>query len=149
MYKKNYRTTTAYFFTTLIILFLVDVLCFSFFEQRIFYLLLCLYCIELMRPHTSAVRIASALLLIAFDSFVQFGRFGITLLYLVPLSCIARKARTTLKATTALTYCFVALCLCAQFALLEPYVLGLTSTSSYICAKILINLLALAMIRRL
>jgi hypothetical protein len=149
MYKKVHTTTTSYFFTTLIILFLIDVLCFSFFEQRIFYLLLCLYCIELMRPHISAVRIASALLLIAFDSFVQFGRFGITLLYLMPLSYSVRKARTTLQATNALVYFFVALCLCAQFALLEPYVLGLKSTGSYMCAKIIINLLALAIIRRL
>jgi len=149
MYKKAHSIIATYYFSALIVLFLVDLFCFSFFEQRIFYLVLSLYCIESLRPKSSTPRLVSTLLLIALDSFLQFGRFGITLLYLIPLTFIARKANNALQTTNVVIYCFFIFCLLAQFIWLEPFVLGMKSSASYITAKIIINIIVFAIIRRL
>ncbi|MCL4378331.1 MAG: hypothetical protein M1409_08145, partial [Actinobacteria bacterium] len=84
MHAKSFDYITS---TTPIILFILDICAFALFEKQLMYGLLCLFCLQMFKPFTLG-RIGLSTGLLSIESFFYYGRFGVQLIYLVPLAII-------------------------------------------------------------
>lgn len=131
----------------------------SFFEQQIFYLVLCWYILTLYKPNTPTTatpkinsmvnklyRLIPVGLFICLESLVQYDNFGIQLIYLLPATIIGLKAQKSLHAIWAQPYLLLIICLFAQALLIDqspPQIGTFFSYSSYTSLKIIANIIVL------
>ena len=135
----------TYFYPVAVLLFFVDIFCFSFIEKQLFYTVLCFFCIQLYKE--SSVRRLSFLgLLISFESLLYFGKFGVQLIYLIPLILIGFQAQKMLNARSIQPYFILTCCITLQCVFLEPFILHTGHSTLYTFSKIIANIIVLWLI---
>ena len=122
--------------------FFLDILMFSLFEKQIFYLLLCFYIFNMWEQRNVFIFIFFAFL-IALESSLYYGQFGVQLLYLLPITLLAFKAKQTFWNWNFQPYLILMACLLIQSYLIEPFLLGIPATFSYTNSKIIANIIVL------
>lgn len=124
------------------LLFIIDLGAFSIFEKPLIYSLLCFYILQLSRP-MSLARITVTYLLLSLSPLIHYGRFGTSLVYLIPATLLGIKMRHTLYDALWQYYLLLACCILAQIALVEWGILGLPISASYTISTIIVNLLVI------
>lgn len=140
---REKRPISPFFFYIIAsVLFIVDLGAFSVFEKPIIYSLLCFYIIQLAKP-MGLCRIAFACLLLSLSPLIHYGRFGISLVYLIPATLLGIKMRHTLYDGIWQYYMLLVGCILAQIYLVEWWVLGLPISLSYTISTVIVNLLVI------
>lgn len=124
------------------LLFIIDLGAFSFFEKPLIYSLLCFLILQLSRP-MPLTRIAFSCLLLSFNPLIHYGRFGISLVYLIPAILLGIKMRHTLYNSVWQYYLLLIACILAQIGLVEWWILGLPISLSYTISTVLVNLVVI------
>lgn len=122
------------------LLFLIDLGAFSIFEKPLIYSLLCFYILQLSRA-MGPVRIIFSCLLLSLSPLIHYGRFGISLVYLIPATLLGIKMKLTLYDAIWQYYLLLIACIVAQIGLVEWWILGLPISLSYTISTILVNLI--------
>lgn len=135
----------VYFYPLAILLFLLDVCCFSFMEKQLIYMLLCLFCVQLY-SEKSVSRLSFLAVLISLESLLYFGKFGVQLLYLIPIFFISHEAKKNLHAVALQSYIILISCIALQSFILEPYMLQIGPSALYTFSKIIANIIVLWLI---
>jgi hypothetical protein len=130
------------FYTISCMLFIVDLGSFSIFERPLIYSLLCFYIFQLSQP-LSFTRIAFSSLLLSLSPLIYYGRFGISLVYLIPATLLGIKMRHTLYDSLWHYYLLLALCIVAQIVVVERLILGLPISLSYTIYTLIVNIIIL------
>ena len=120
MKKINLATSYHFYFLSLLLLF-IDICTLSFFEQYNISILLCFYAVILM-GQTNIQRIIFVLVLLSCESLLLYGTFGLSLLYLLPLSILMLEAKNVLNKTIALPYIFWGASIIVQELLIKTYI---------------------------
>lgn len=128
------------FYTILIVLFIVDLAAFSIFEKPVIFSLLCFYILQLSRP-MGLIRIFTACILLSLSPLIQYGRFGLELVYVIPATLLGIKMRHTLYDSRWQYYALLAACLLAQIGLVEYGILHLTVGIPYTISMVFANLI--------
>lgn len=140
---KTKRSMPAPFFFCIIgILFLLDLAAFSVFEQQWMYSLLCFYILQLSRP-MSLARIIITCFLLSLTPLINYGCFGIELVYLVPATLLGIKMRHTLYDSFWQYYLLLACCLGGQIVIVEYLILHLPIGLSYTISTIIANIITI------
>lgn len=130
------------------LLFIIDLGIFSIFEKPLIYSLLCFYMLQFSRP-IGIARIIFSCLLLSLNPLIHHGRFGVSLIYLIPATLLGIKMRHTLYNSIWQYYLLLALCLFAQIALVEWWILSLPIGLTYTISTILVNILVIWLETRL
>lgn len=146
--KKEKKQTALFFYTFLCACFLVDMICFAFLERPLIYAVLCFYIITCIRSFKS-VRIVTGLFLIALESFIYSGRFGITFLTLIPITLIALHVRHFLYESRWISYALLLIALLLQIVFIEYFLLHLRISIPYTISQIIANMIIMVLIRSL
>jgi len=129
-------------------LFFIDLILLGLFQQKIISLLFCFYGIIVIRsPRTKWL--LTSLLFLSIFSFILHGMFGLSLVYLLPLSIIAVEAKNLLNKTFWLPYAFVASGILLTDFLLWPLLLQTTANPLFTGAKLCVNLVVILIIEKI
>lgn len=141
MHRK--KALSPLFFYPLCIGFcLLDLGAFILFEKPLLLSLICFYILQLARP-ISWLRIFTACGLASLEFLLFYGRFGLNLLYLVPATFLGIKMSHTLYESRWQYYLLLATCIISQKALLEPFILGISSSITYTLSTLFVNLVVI------
>ena len=132
----------TYFYPAAVLLFFIDIFCFSFIEKQLLYTVLCFFCIQLYKD-SSTTRLSFLALLISLESLLYFGKFGVQLFYLIPIMVISFQAQKMLYARSAQPYFILVGCITLQCVFLEPFMLQTGSSILYTFSKIIANIIVL------
>jgi len=135
--KKN-----SFLLAFALLLFFVDVLFLGFFERHLIKSLLCLYAIVLSSKESASL-LFSILFLLALYPFVVHGVFGLSLVYLIPLSIIFLHAKNLFQRTTLMPYIFLGSVLTANELVMKQYVLQVGFSHHFSLLTISVNLILL------
>lgn len=128
------------FFPLCIGLFFLDLGAFTLFERPLLLSLLCFYILQLSRP-ISWPRILFASGLASLEFLLFYGRFGLNLVYLIPATFLGIKMSHTLYDSRWQYYLLLATCILAQKIVLEPFILGISSSITYTLSTLFANLM--------
>lgn len=129
-----------YFYPITLFLFCVDASLFYLFEKPFFYSLLAWYTL-LLAQDTSPGRLAFALAALTLQSCLYTARVWPALLYLLPLTIIGLKARSSLYEVLWPYYMLFISCLLAQLWIIEHLILSLQVSFSYTYSIIIANII--------
>lgn len=132
----------TYFYPMAILLFFVDIFCFSFMEKQLLYSVLCFFCIEIYREN-SWTRFGFLGFLISLESLLYFGKFGVQFFYLTPIILIGLQAQKMFYARALQPYFILIGCIVLQCLFLEPFLLQTGSSALYTVSKIIANIIML------
>lgn len=138
----NLAMQEHFFYPKLLSFLILDSMCFSFFEQHTLSLLLCFVLLHLYQKKLNQAQASCILLCISLESFLFYGKFGIQLIYVVPIMILAIKAQKMFYASKLQPYLLLIGCLLLQNLIIEPKILkyqpGYLYTSSQIIANIIV-----------
>lgn len=140
MHGTLFRET--YFYPLALLFFFMDIFCFSFMEKQLLYTVLCFFCIQLYKEN-STPRLSFLALLISLESLLYFGKFGLQLLYLIPIVLLSFHAQKMLYARSIQPYFILVCCITLQCLFLEPFILQLEPSPLYTLSKIIANIIVL------
>ena len=103
--KEKKPTIALLFYTLLCVFFFIDLAAFFLFEKPLIYSLLCFYILQLSRP-MGIIRMVMACLLLSFPPLIQYDRFGLELLYLIPATFLGISMRKISMTHTGNITCF-------------------------------------------
>lgn len=141
MHRKK-ALSPLLFYPLCFLFFFLDLGAFTLFERPLLLSLLCFYILQLSRP-ISWPRIVVACSLSSLEFLLFYGRFGLNLLYLIPATFLGIKMSRTLYDSNWHYYLLLALCILSQKIILEPFILGISSTISYTLSTLFANLVVL------
>lgn len=141
MHRKK-ALSPLLFYTLCIGFFLLDLGAFTLFEKPLLFSLLCFYILQLARP-ISWPRIFTACGLASLEFLLFYGRFGLNLVYLVPATFLGIKMSHTLYESRWQYYLLLAASILSQKLLLEPFILGISSSITYTLSTLFANLIVL------
>ena len=121
-------------------LLLVDIFSAAFLERYIIYGLLCFYACLLFRPTRPNI-LALIILLISLEQFIILGHFGIPLLYILPATAIAFKARLLFYSQQFPRLIVTLFCLVSQLLIINPLIFGLFDRKIYTMATFFVSIL--------
>jgi len=130
------------------LLFSIDILLLGLLQQNLISTLLCFYAITLMRP-TKFRLLATYLFFLSTISLIVYGIFGLSLLYLLPLSVATLEAKKLLSRRFWLPYALVGLSLLAQELLIGPFLLEIPFNTLFTGAKLCVNLVLVLIVKKL
>lgn len=131
------KKIVPYFF--ILGLFFVDICSTAFFEEPVIYALTAFYCACLFRK--SSLPVASVtLFFLGLESFFYYGRFGINLFILLPLSLIILRYKKSMDIPRLGPPLALLIYLILSWGMLEYLVLGLHGIDRYTLVKISANL---------
>ena len=122
---------------------IIDVCLFSFFEQQLFYPLLCLYIICILQHPTSYIRTAFLMLLIMLDTFIYYGHVMPLLWYIIPITILSFIIKQFLYSTTWPRYVLLAICLIAKNLIIEPYFFASQPAVGYTLLALFVNIVVM------
>lgn len=140
MHESLFKET--YFYPIAALLFFVDIFFFSFIEKQLLYTVLCFFCVQLYKE-SSTNRLSFLALLISLESLLYFGKFGVQLLYLMPIILISFQAQKMLYVRSIQPYFILIGCITLQCLFLEPFMLQTGSSPLYTFSKIFANIIVL------
>ncbi len=139
---KNKELTDYFFYISIILLFVLDIFSFSFFEKQLLNFIICFYFLALYYEKDVA-RLLALILLISLQSSLHYGQFGFQLICLIPVTCIGIYANRFLYASSLQSYMLITVFLAAQSLWIEPYLLKTSTVSSYTNFKIIANIIVM------
>src|ERR1700733_142552 len=141
---REVRKTIAplFFYGIITLLFFVDITTYMILERPLFYTLLCFYIMHCAFPFSWS-RIVSANFLLSLLSLIQYGRFGLCLIYLIPATLLRIKMHQTMHEGPLLNYLILVGCLAAQIGLIEHLILGLPISALYTASTIIANIIVM------
>lgn len=139
---KNKEFPDYFFYTCIILLFVLDVFSFSFFEKQLLNFILCFYFLTLYYEK-NVMRLIALILLVSLQSSFHYGQFGVQLMCLIPVTFVGIYAQRFLYAIPMQTYMLLVVFLVAQSLWIEPYFLKSSSISSYTNLKIFANIIVM------
>lgn len=137
MFNKSY-----FFYLAILLFFIGDIFCFSFFEKQIFYFLLCFYMLYLYKEN-SFYNLFCITFLLCLESSLYYGRFLIPLLYLIPATLISTQAKKFFFTTIWQPFVMLIFCLAFQSFIIEPVLLHIPATNAYTNSKIIANIIVI------
>ena len=137
MKKQLFNSYKLYLFA--LSLLFVDTIFMGIFEQPILASLLCLYAITLLKTEKSGP-LVYMLLLLACQSVIVDGYFGLSLVYLLPLSIATIEAKNFLSTTVWLPYAFISVSIAAHELFIRQYLMQMQLVPLFILATICVNL---------
>jgi len=139
-----FEYSTRWWYILLFLLFFIDVLAASFFEQPIIFGLLSFYVFSLFLPIKNGQR-ALGLFLISCEHFLFGSPFGLPLVYLVPITFITLKIKPILQPNLFLPFFVLLGCLSLQ-ALVEPSIMPLFTVKIYTIGKIFATIIVMILL---
>jgi len=121
------------------LLFVLDTFFLGLLGQPLAYSLLCFYTLILFRLK-NAVPLIFTLFFLAIQSQLVDGYFGLSLVYLLPLSIANLEAKRIFNKTNALPYLFLILTLVVNDLIIETFALKLQPLPLFTTIKIAVNL---------
>ena len=140
--KEKKPTIALLFYTLLCVFFFIDLAAFFLFEKPLIYSLLCFYILQLSRP-MGIIRMVMACLLLSFPPLIQYDRFGLELLYLIPATFLGISMRKILYDSYWQYYLLLAACLLAQILIVEQVILHLGISITYTISTLFANLIVI------
>jgi len=127
---------------TIIFLFIVDVSCITLVYEPLVQSLLCFFCIKVFRnrPWTEFGTISFFL---ALYNLITAGRFGLSLVYLIPMALIAKEAQKILYPHTLYAYVMLMVALVLDTCVMGPLALDIPCNIFYTNRIIYVNLMVL------
>ena len=132
----------TYFYFTFCILFILDIVCFSLFEQQVILFLFCFY-ITTLYGRKNFLRLLVIGIGMGLESSLYFGSFGLQLVYLIPATIIGIHSQRYFYNSRLQPYLFLLGCLLIQYLLLEPMHWPSQAVSRYTPIKIIANIIVL------
>lgn len=134
--------THFFYYLFALIFFIADIACCALFHKQLIYGLLCMFIIALL--HTRSLLLWLFLtLLLSLEAFFYYGSCWVALIYIVPLTLGALHIRSSFYDSYAHRYLLLLLAIGAIVFYIEPYMLGLYSSPTYISTKIFATLAVL------
>ncbi len=130
------------FYLLLIGFFFIDLAVFSLHEKPLLFSLLCFYITQLAAPLTYP-RIGATWLLASLESLIWYGRFGLMLGYLIPVTIIGAKMRHTFYESRGHYYLLLGGCIVMQKLVIEPLILPVSSPFSYTIVVLFVNIMVI------
>lgn len=122
-----------------IALLALDILCCTFYHKQLVYGLLCMFVIALLRSRSPFTWLFFTFLL-SLEAFFYYGNCWVTLLYVIPITALAIHMRSSLYESLFHRYILLCVALVTICLYIEPYILGLSSSPTYILTKIFATL---------
>jgi len=140
--KVARQCSALLFYSMVFMLFFIDLASLSLFEKPYIYSLLSFYILQLAYPITFT-RIITCCLLLSIAPLINYGRFGLELIYVIPATLIGIKMSQTLYDSVWQYYLLLIACLIAQIGLLEYFILHLNVSIPYTISTIFANLIVI------
>lgn len=137
--QRKKALSPLFFYPLCIAFFFLDLGAFILFEKPLLVSLLCFYILQLARP-ISWPRIIFGCTLASLEFLLFYGRFGLNLIYLIPATFLGIKMSHTLYESRWQYYLLLVACILTQKLLLEPLILGVSSTITYTLSTLFANL---------
>lgn len=125
-----------------LLFFLIDIACCALFHKQLIYGLLCVFIIALMRS-CSWILWSFLTLLLLLESFFYYGTCWVAFMYILPITILSLYMRSSFYPSLAQRYALLLLSIGTLCFYIEPYILGLSSSASYILTKIFATLFLL------
>jgi hypothetical protein len=93
---------------------------------------------NIIGPHPSVIFFAFFFL--ALESFLWYGRFGVTLIFLIPATVASIKLKRIVAFHDLVPYALIACCLAVNWFILSPFLLGSSNNTWYTISKIIANI---------
>jgi hypothetical protein len=142
---KKLVTSPLFFYGMIVLLFCIDIAAYIILEKPLLYSLLSFYIMYCAFPF-SWPRVVSTSFLLSLLSLLQYGRFGLCLLYLVPATFFRIKMHQTMHEGPLLNYLILLGCLTTQIGLIEHLILGLPMNISYTVTTIIANIVVMTIL---
>ena len=139
-----FEYSTRWWYVLLFLLFFIDVLAASFFEQPVIFGLLSFYIFSLFLQIKNGQR-ALGLFLICCEHFLFGSPFGLPLLYLIPVTLLTLKIRPILNPNLLLPFFVLLGCLGLQF-LVEPSIMPLFSAKIYTIGNVFATIIVMILL---
>ncbi len=130
-----------------LLLLTIDTIFMGIFEQQMVYSLLCFYAVFLLKTDRSST-LVYMLLLLACQSVVVDGYFGLSLFYLLPLSIITLEAKNLFNTTAWLPYAFISTSILSHELFIKQYLLHIPAIPLFILSTICVNLIVAAVFEK-
>ncbi len=127
---------------TIIFLFMVDVSCIMLIYEPLVQSLLCFFCIKLFRNRPWS-ELGVVAFFIALYGLITTGRFGLSLVYLLPFAILVKEGQKLLYPHTWYPYVLVTLAIIIEQCLLLPFTLDIPCNIFYTNRIIYVNLMVL------
>jgi hypothetical protein len=137
VYKTN---NIILFYVFVLLLFFVDVSIFFSTAHIWSYTLLGLYSLSLFNK-INVTRLSIIALLLSLESFLFFGKFGLELIYLIPISIVVIQLRRFVYGNCIYPYLILALFILLQTFAIEYFLLGIKPAIGYTNMKIIANII--------
>lgn len=144
--KEKKPISPFLFYMLVCVFFFIDLAAFFLFEKPLIYSLLCFYILQLSRP-MGIIRILTACLLLSFSPLIQYDRFGLELLYLIPATFLGNYMRQMLYDSYWQYYLLLAACLLTQMVVVEQWILHLGISITYTISTLFVNLMVIWLMR--
>lgn len=128
-----------YFYVLPCFLFLVDSCLFFLYEQQWTYALLSFFVVYIF-TYPNPLSIALVLTLSALESFLFYGIFGLSLIYLIPFLIVAYNTHHMLYMSRAYPPIIMLFFLIIQAGIIEPYALDFNPPIAYTIGKIFVTI---------
>lgn len=143
--KLEKNSSSFLFYFLVFIFFFIDLIAFSIQEKLFFYTLLCFYIMQLSRP-ISIFKIIFACTVLCITPLIVYGRFGLTLLYLIPATFLGIIMRHTLYKSYWQYYALLIACLLVQIYVIEYAILHLPVSGTYTISILFVNIVMIWLI---
>ena len=132
------------FYVTLFVFFVLDFMFFAFFEQQLFFFVLCLFWAHICHAQKiTATQSILSLLLLSLESFFYCGTLEIQLLYLVPLTFFGIHSRQWLSASLYLPHILLTIYLLLNGLTSNALIGFLGIIGPYTFVKIIANIIVM------
>ena len=132
----------AYFYPFALLLYFIDIACFSFFEQQLLSIILCFFCLHLYKEH-SLYQLSFLAILFSLESLLYCGKFGAPLVFIAPIAFLGLQSKRIFHESSLQPYILLLSILLIQSLIVDPLLLGLGPSSSYTMYKIIANIIVL------
>lgn len=137
--KKNF-----FFHIKILLCFLLDFICFSFFEQQLLFFMLAFFLLYIVRAiKIDVTDLALCMLLLSLESFFYCGHFGLQLLYLIPITIAGILAREWLHTSSLLPYSLLLICILGHTIATGNFTEFFAIPGYYTLIKIIANIIVM------
>ena len=140
------RSSPIHFYILTALLFFADISLATFFDQYLIATLISVFCIVVLYSYR-ITQLAWVIFLLSCESLIFHGRFGLALIYIIPVILLAQSLRKVLLMPHTLPYLTLLACLTTETFLIEHVVLGWPLVSFYtgikMCGSLIVQYLIL------
>jgi hypothetical protein len=132
-------STLFYLYLYAVCFLIVDIVSCAFFHKQLMYGLLCIFIIALLRSWSWMLWLFLTLLL-SLEAFFYYSNCWTALVYIIPITLLATHMRSSWYESILHRYILLLVAIGTICLYIEPYILGLSSSPTYILTKIFATL---------